>query len=149
MQVKAEKEVNSKAVINFSPYETDCDTAELRGSSGGSRVANLTHGWESKRDSASARLALLTEELLIERPKIRNSCMFLTPSYVFCVRVGFNAHTYTHRKSRQNLTASSTILLVYWLLSNTSGKKLNATLSQSSAQHPESPYSPQQNCITF
>lgn len=66
--------------------------------------------------------------------------MFLTP-YVLYMHMGFNTHTYTH-KTRQNLTATSTRRLVYWLLLHTSGKKSNAILTQSSAQYPKKPLLP-------
>lgn len=106
-------------------------------------MTNLTHGWDSKQDSASATLARLTGELLIERAKERNSCMILLLlMYFVCT---WDSHTYTHahtHKTRQNLTARSTTRLVCWLLSNTSGKKSNAALTQSSTQHPEKTLAP-------
>lgn len=119
-------------------------------SSGGSRVTNLTHGWDSKQDSASATLAWLTGELLIERAKERNSCMILLLlTYFVCT---WDSHTCTNthtHKTRQNLTARSTMRLVYWLLSNTSGKKSNAALTQSSTQHPEKPLVPSAKLCYF
>lgn len=47
MQVKADKEVNSEAVINFSWYETDCDT--------GLAAA----GWLTSRAAGTARGTVL------------------------------------------------------------------------------------------
>lgn len=98
-------------------------------SSGGSRV------------TGTVLLPLLMGELLKERAKQRNSCLVLTPPYVFSVNMGFNTHMYTH-KARQNLTARRTTHLIYWLLWNTGGKKSTATLTQSSSQHPEKPLLP-------